>query len=64
MEISNSIIAKLENDNHFTIVEKAYIEKAVKMVDYYEKMIDISIGLTENTENLKFNVQPLNENNG
>lgn len=53
-----SIIGKLENNTELTEVEKSYIEKAIMMVDYYEDLLDMSIGLTKNTAGLKFNVHP------
>lgn len=53
-----TIIDKLENIKELTEVEKAYIEKAIMMVDYYEDLLDMSIGLTKNTAGLKFNVHP------
>lgn len=60
-EISNAIIKKLENVNVFTEREKAYIEKALMMVNFYEDLLDMSLGLKENTAGLKFNVQPYNK---
>lgn len=56
-----SIIEKLEKDTVFTEIEKSYIEQAIMMVDYYEDLLDMSIGLKRNTAGLKFNVQPFIE---
>lgn len=54
-----TIIDKLEKDTVFTEPEKSYIEKAIMMVAYYEDLLNMNIGLKENTAGLKFNVQPL-----
>lgn len=56
-----SIIEKLENIKELTVVEKAYIEKAIMVADFYEDLLDISIGLKANTAGLKFNIQPSNK---
>lgn len=56
-----SIIDKLEYNTEFTEIEKSYIEKAIMMVDYYEDLLDMSIGLKRNIAGLKFNVQPYNK---
>lgn len=56
-----TIIEKLENIKELTVLEKAYIEKAIIAVDYFEDLLDISLGLKKNTTGLKFNVQPSNE---
>lgn len=53
-----TIIEKLEKDTAFTVREKAYIEKAIMMVDYFDDLHDMSLGLMKNTAGLKFNVQP------
>lgn len=53
-----TIIEKLEKDTAFTVREKAYIEKAIRMVDYFDDLCDMSLGLTKNTAGLKFNVHP------
>lgn len=53
-----TIIDKLENNEVLTEVEKSYIEKAIMMVDYYEDLLDMNIGLKKNTAELKFNVHP------
>lgn len=53
-----TIIEKLEKDTAFTVREKAYIEKAIRMVDFFDDLHDMSLGLTKNTAGLKFNVQP------
>lgn len=57
-EISNSIINKLETVNIFTEREKAYIEKALMTANFYEDLLDMSLGLKKNTAGLKFNVHP------
>lgn len=51
-----TIIEKLEKDTVFTELEKAYIEKAIIAADFYEDLLDISIGLKTNTAGLKFNI--------
>lgn len=56
-----SIIEKLENITELTVVEKAYIEKAIMMVNYYEDLLYMGVGVRENTAGLKFNVQPYNK---
>lgn len=54
-----TIIDKLENITELTEVEKSYIEKAIMAFDFYEDLLDMNLGLKENTAGLKFNVQPL-----
>lgn len=54
-----TIIDKLENITQLTEVEKSYIEKAIMAFDFYEDLLDMNLGLKENTAGLKFNVQPL-----
>lgn len=56
-----TIIEKLENITELTVIEKAYIEKAIMVADFYEDLLDISIGLKANTAGLKFNIQPSNK---
>lgn len=56
-----TIIEKLENIKELTVLEKAYIEKAIIAVDFYEDLLDISIGLKTNTAGLKFNIHPSNK---
>ncbi|MCQ2124323.1 MAG: hypothetical protein MJZ25_09095 [Fibrobacter sp.] len=51
-----TIIEKLGTDTVFTDLEKAYIEKAIMTADFYEDLLDISIGLKTNTAGLKFNI--------
>lgn len=54
-----TIIDKLENNTELTEAEKSYIEKAIMMVAYYEDLLDMNLGLRENTAGLKFGVYPL-----
>lgn len=56
-----TIIDKLENNEELTEVEKSYIEKAIMMVDYYEDLLNMNIGIEKNTAGLRFNVQPYNK---
>lgn len=51
-----TIIEKLETDTVFTELEKALIEKAIMTADFYEDLLDMSIGLKANTAGLKFKV--------
>ncbi|MCQ2209705.1 MAG: hypothetical protein MJZ34_05385 [Paludibacteraceae bacterium] len=59
-----TIIDKLENITELTEVEKSYIEKAIMAFDFYEDLLDMNLGLKENTAGLKFNVQPLEPTDG
>lgn len=56
-----NIIDKLESNKELTEVEKSYIEKAIMMVDYYEDLLNMNIGIEKNTAGLRFNVQPYNK---